>query len=279
MVLDPQFSVNQTIYLAFAGGSAKANTTTVIRAKLNTSGLEDVTTIFANKESKNTSVHYGGKLLFLPDGTLLLTTGDGFSFREEAQNKFSHFGKTIRINPDGSVPQDNPFADGKHGDAKVYSYGHRSPQGLTLDAENNIIYLHEHGPKGGDEVNVIVAGANYGWPAATYGINYSGAQISPYTELPGVIPPIKYWTPSIAPSGLAHYNADLFPQWKNSLFVGALVNQEVRRLKIENQKVVAEEALFSELGARIREIRVGPEGAIYLLTDSKDGKLIKVLPR
>ncbi|MEX2327134.1 MAG: PQQ-dependent sugar dehydrogenase, partial [Pseudomonadales bacterium] len=222
--------------------------------------------------------HYGGKMLFLADDTLLLTTGDGFEYREAAQDKFSQLGKVLRLNRDGSVPADNPFANGEQGNPYVYSYGHRNPQGLALDTRTNTIYLHEHGPKGGDELNRLLPGKNYGWPAVTHGINYSGAYVSPLQEAPGVTGALTWWVPSIAPSGLAYYDASVFPDWQGDLFVGALVDRDVKHLELENGEVKNQRSLFSELGERIREVRVGPDGFIYLLTDSNQGALIRVTP-
>lgn len=279
VVLHPDFANNQLIYLAFAHGSADANGTRIIRGRLTADAVEDVEVIFTVEPLKATAAHFGGKLLFLPDGKLLLTTGDGFDYREEAQNKNSQLGKTIRINDDGSVPADNPFAGSGDGNEKVFTWGHRNPQGLTLDTDTGTIYLHEHGPRGGDELNRLAPGKNYGWPAITYGMNYSGAYVSPFTEHPSMEQPLKYWVPSVAPSGLAYYNGDAFPQWKGDLFVGTLVNKDVRRLDMEDGKVVSEEILFAEIGERIRDVRVGPDGFIYLLTDSSDGKIIRVTPK
>jgi len=278
VVLDPEFADNQTIYLAFAHGTRKANATRIIKAELSTDRIENVRTIFTVAPEKDTPVHYGGRMQFINDGTLLVTTGDGFNYREASQDKFSQLGKVIRINSDGSVPTNNPFADGKEGNPKVYSSGHRSPQGLSYNAQTNTVYLHEHGPKGGDEVNIITAGNNYGWPATSYGVNYSGAIITPFTQAPGITDPIHYWVPSIAPSGMTHYTGEAFPAWRGNLFIGALVNQDVRRLILENDKVVKEEIMFSEIGERIRDIRMGPKGNLYILTDNGRGKIIRVVP-
>lgn len=278
IVLDPEFEKNREVYLSYAGGTPKANGTTITRARLTDNGFTEARVIFRVEPTKDTPQHYGGKMLFLPDNTLLLTTGDGFDFREAAQDTFSQLGKIIRINRDGSVPDDNPFADGKEGDPKVYSFGHRNPQGLVLDSNTGAIYMHEHGPKGGDELNRIEPGKNYGRPAVTHGINYSGAYVSPLKEAPGVTPPLHHWTPSIAPSGMAFYDGDAFPDWRGDLFLGALVDREVRRLDLEAGSITDEEALFSELGERMREVRVGPDGLLYILTDSDEGKVIRVLP-
>ncbi len=279
VVLDPDYAKNNTMYLAFAHGDVKNNATRVIKAQLNDKALHNVETVFTVSPMKRGPAHYGGKLLFLADGTLLLTTGDGFDFREAAQDTFSQLGKIIRMNKDGSVPSDNPFADGKQGNPMVWSYGHRSPQGLAWNPETGVVYMHEHGPMGGDEVNVVKPGSNYGWPAITYGLNYSGAYVSPFTEAPGMLQPIKQWTPSIAPSGMVFYRGNKFPAWQGSLFVGALVDKEVRRLSLSGDTVTSEEALFTELDARIRDIREGPDGYLYLLTDSEQGKLVRVLPK
>ncbi len=278
ILLDPDFASNQTVYLSFAHGTATENGTRIIKGTLSDTAVENVQTLFTVSPLKDTPVHYGGKMIFLQDGTLLMTTGDGFQYREAAQDKFSLLGKIIRINKDGSVPRDNPYADGRQGDPKVWSYGHRSPQGLVLDDATGIVYMHEHGAQGGDELNAILPALNYGWPAATKGINYSGAYVSPLQSAPGIEEPLTYWVPSIAPSGLAIYDGAAFPQWQGDLFVGALVDQEVRHLRIESGKVVSEVAVFTEIGARIRDIRVGPDGFLYILTDSESGKVLRVVP-
>jgi len=278
IMLDSNFATNQVVYLSFAWGTVDANATRVIKARLGVKGLEDTKVLFTVSPTKAGGAHFGGKLAQLADGTMILSTGDGFEYREAAQDKFSQLGKIIRMNKDGSAPADNPFADGKLGNPYVWSYGHRNTQGLIVDKRTNTIYNHEHGPQGGDEINLVEAGKNYGWPAITYGINYSGAYVSPFQQAPGMEQPLKYWVPSIAPSGFALYDGDAFPQWRGDLFVGALVNKEVRRIELKNGKVVAEEALFSELDARIRDVRVGPDGFIYLLTDSESGKLVRVKP-
>ncbi len=279
VVLDPNFSKNQTLYLAFAYGLPKANATRIIRAKLVDNRLENVQPIFTVNPTKKTAAHYGGRMVFLNDGTLLLTTGDGFQQRESSQDASTQLGKIVRINSDGSTPEDNPFVGAKGSDDKIYSLGHRSPQGLAYDSKNNIVYAHEHGPKGGDEVNIIQAGENYGWPVVTHGVNYSGAIISPYKSLKGFADPIKVWVPSVAPSGLAYYDADAFPNWQGSLFVGTLVNHDVRRLELKAGKVTEEEILFAEIDERIRDIKVGLDGLLYILTDSKEGKVIRVEPQ
>jgi glucose/arabinose dehydrogenase len=275
---DPEFTTNKTLYLSFADGNKKANRTAVLRARLEGDRLVGGEVILRVQPDKNTAHHYGGRLAFLPDGTLLVTTGEGFRFRDAAQDLDSQFGKTLRIRPDGSVPPDNPYVDRGGPAAKVWTWGHRNPQGLAVDPATGTVWLHEHGPRGGDEVNRIEPSANYGWPAITYGVDYSGAQISPYTEYDGMEQPVKYWDPSIAPSGLTVYRGDAFPAWAGSLFVGALKNRDVRRLGIDANGTVTEEILFTEIGERIRDVRTGPDGYLYILTDSADGSLLRVRP-
>jgi glucose/arabinose dehydrogenase len=270
VVLHPEFESNGWVYLSFAEGDPRDNGTAVARGRLAGNALEGVEIVFRNFSRKDTPVHYGGRMAFLPDGTLLLTTGDGFDYREAAQDVDSGLGKVLRMNDDGSAAAGNPFP----GSPYVFSYGHRNPQGLAVSAQGDI-WLHEHGPRGGDELNLIESGINYGWPAITYGLDYSGAVISPYSEWQGMAQPEKYWVPSIAPSGLSIYEGDLFPEWRGDLLLGALVDQEVRRIDLSGDRVVGEEALFEELNARVRDVRVGPEGALYVLTPDR---IVRITP-
>ncbi len=274
VLVDPQFAMNQRIFLSYAQGNSNSNNTTVASARLVGDALQDIRIIFSSSPTKYAALHYGGRIAWMPDGTLILATGDGFDFREQAQNLDTNFGKVIRFNADGSAPADNPFAERPY----IYSYGHRNPQGLTVAKDGNI-YLHEHGPKGGDEVNIITPGSNYGWPITTHGLDYNGAYVSPFEERDGITPAAFIWVPSIAPSGLTIYEDDAFPEWKNSLFVGALVNKDVRRLSLQGTEVIGEEILFTELDARIRDVRTGPDGLLYIITDGAAGKVVKVSPR
>ena len=278
ITLDPGFTDNQRIYLSFAYGTPELNGTRIVTGRLNGNRVENVTPIFTVSPLKDTAVHYGGKMLFLSDGTLVMTTGDGFEYREAAQDTFNLMGKIIRINSDGSIPADNPYASNGLGNAAVWSYGHRNPQGLVLDKMSGRLYSHEHGAKGGDELNLIKPDTNYGWPAVTKGVNYSGAYVSPLRSAPGIEEPLTYWDPSIGASGLAIYEGDAFPNWRGKLFIGALVDEEVRMLTLSDGRVVDEQAMFSEIGARIRDVRTGPDGMLYLLTDSEQGKVIRVVP-
>ena len=274
----PDFENNDLIFLSFAEGDHEANRTTVISARLSGLELANIQTILRVRPDKDTPAHYGGRLLFLPDGTLLVTTGDGFEYREASQDIKSELGKVLHIEVDGTTPADNPFSGAES--AKIWTYGHRNPQGLALQKEEGLVFLHEHGPKGGDEINILNPGANFGWPAITYGVNYSGAIISPYTEAPGMEQPIHYWVPSIAPSGMAFYYGEQFPAWHGDLFIGALVDKEVRRLSLDGTKIINEESVFGEVEQRVRDVRVFQDGYIYLLTESDDeGKLIRVRPK
>ncbi|MDH4396657.1 MAG: PQQ-dependent sugar dehydrogenase [Limnobacter sp.] len=272
------FAQTQEIFLSYACGTRSANFTCIARGKLSAQGLQDVKEIFRSQVEKSGNAHYGGRMVLLPDNTLVLTLGDGFDYREQAQNLSNHFGKLVRINTDGTVPKDNPFTSRKDHKPEIYSYGHRNPQGLAYDAKNNRLIEHEHGPRGGDEINIIKPGSNYGWPLATYGIDYNGAKISPYTEREGTVQPAMYWTPSIAASGITVYDGDLFPKWKGNLLVGALAAKQVKRVVLDGNKATEVESLFKELNERIRDVRTGPGGAIYLLTDSSNGRVLKVSP-
>jgi glucose/arabinose dehydrogenase len=261
VVLHPDFGSNRLIYLSYAEGPPADNGTAVARGRLSGGALEQVETIFRNLSRKDTPVHYGGRLAFLADGSLLLTTGEGFNYREAAQDISGGLGKVLRMNDDGSPAQGNPFP----GSPWVYSYGLRNPQGLAVSRDGTV-WLHDHGPRGGDELNRVEAGANYGWPAVTHGIDYTGAVISPYRELEGMVPPIYHWTPAIAPSGLAVYEAELFSGWRGNLLVGALKTRDLRRLELAGGRVRAEHVLLADLGQRIRDVHVGPDGAVYVLT-------------
>lgn len=277
VVLHPGFARNGWVYLSYASGNQQANRLKVIRAKLQGDGFTEVETVFAVSPDKDTPVHYGARLLFLPDNTLLITTGDGFDYREDAQRLDNQMGKIIRINDDGSLPKNNPFVNQSDALTRfVYSYGHRNPQGLAFHPQLQQVFAHEHGPAGGDEINIIEAGNNYGWPVVTNGRDYSGAIITPYKEYPGMTQPAWDWTPSIAPSGMAVYVGDMFPEFQGDLLVGALKDKDVKHMKIESGKVTGQTSVFAELNARIRDVRVAENGSIYLVTDSADGAIYRI---
>jgi glucose/arabinose dehydrogenase len=277
VILDPNFADNRLIYLSFSAPDAdqpKLNQLNVIQARLDGNVLVDHKTIFKSDPPRKTAAHYGARLAFLADGTLLITSGDGFNYREQAQTLDNHFGKILRLNTDGSIPEDNPFITTPGALPEIWSYGHRNLQGLVI-TEDGTVYEHEHGPQGGDEINVILPGKNYGWPAITYGIDYSGAMISPFTDQPGMEQPFHYWDPSIAPSGMTLYTGAMFPHWQGNLFIAALVPGDVRRIEIKDNKIIKEEILFSEFG-RIRNIVAAPDGSLIMATDGDNGKLIRV---
>ncbi|MEM8987129.1 MAG: PQQ-dependent sugar dehydrogenase [Pseudomonadota bacterium] len=272
----PDFENNKFLYLVYAGGDDKENATFTARARLEDDALQDLEVLFKVAPLKDTSYHFGGRLVFLPDGTMVITTGDGGAYKAASQKLDSLLGKTIRLNADGTIPDDNPFVGRDDARPEIYSYGHRNPQGLIYDAASDTIYLHEHGPRGGDEINIVQPGVNYGWPIATYGVDYSGAVISPYTEYEGTEQPLLHWTPSIAPSGMAIYTGEMFPNWRGDILSGALAGRHVRRVDIENGAVAGQEELFGELEARIREVREGPDGALYIATDEVDARVLRV---
>jgi glucose/arabinose dehydrogenase len=280
VVLHPDFAQNRVLYLTYASGTRAANGTQVARARFDGSKLVDLKVIFKAMPLKDTDNHYGGRMAFLPDGTFLLSIGEGFEYREKAQDLTSDLGKIVRLNEDGSVPQNNPFIGEPSARPEIYTWGHRNPQGLIFDAQSGLIYETEHGPRGGDELNIIVAHRNYGWPVITYGMDYSGAYVSPYTQRPGLEQPVIYWTPSIAPSGLALYRGDKFPAWKGDLFAGALAFKHLRRIHLdEHGNVVDQEQLLNDLHYRIRDVRAPADGYLYVCTDEDDGRVLRLEPQ
>ncbi|AWB57721.1 PQQ-dependent sugar dehydrogenase [Colwellia sp. Arc7-D] len=276
VVLDPNFAINQKLYISYSGGSASNNYVEVISATLQDMSLQQTKVIFTGS-SRNTPHHHGARMTFLPDNTLLITSGDGFNFRDQAQSLDSMLGKVLRINTDGSIPKDNPFIGQANVRPEIYTYGHRNPQAILV-SKSKKVWLHEHGPKGGDELNLVKSGTNYGWPAITYGMDYSGAVVSPFTTAKGMEQPVTYWVPSIAPAGMTEYQGNIFPQWQGDLFIAALAGKSVRRLSLDGEKVVEQETMLADRKQRIRDIRTGPDGYIYVLTDSINGELLKILP-
>jgi len=253
VVLSPNFYEKPEIYLSYAFGTSKANGTALISAELGYAKLKNTEIIFRASPSKAAASHFGGRIVFLPDDTLVLTLGDGFAYREEAQNVNSHLGKIVRLNRDGGTPSDNPKLNGK---PQIYSMGHRNVQGIAYDAQTGQLWEHEHGPRGGDELNLIKAGANYGWPIATTGLDYNGAKISPI------------------------YRGDMFPEWNGDALIGGLVSRDIRLIDLENGKAVSEVSVLSDLDERVRDIRIASDGAILVLTDDpENGKLLRVTPK
>lgn len=284
VVLAPDYAATKEVYISYAYGTQDANGTALLRATLANGTLENKTTIFRASPPKKAASHFAGKIVFLPDGTLVLSIGDGFAYREDAQKADTHLGKLVRLTRDGGVPSDNPFSgkdkDGRAFKPQIYSLGHRNMQGLAVDSETGILWEHEHGPRGGDELNKIEAGANYGWPLATTGRDYQGAKITPYESFEGVKDPVHDWVPSIAPSGLVIYRGDMFPEWNGDAFIGGLASRDLRRVDLENGKAVGEEDLLSDLDARIRDVRQAKDGSILVLVEnsaaSEQGQLLRV---
>ncbi|NIC43591.1 PQQ-dependent sugar dehydrogenase [Aquabacterium sp. A08] len=276
ILLAPDFAHNRRLLLSFAHGTPKANHLRVVSARFDGRQLLDLTPIFTSRPAKSDTQHFGGRMAWLPDGTLLFGMGDGNLERTDAQRHHTHLGKFLRIQPDGRVPADNPFVGRDGALPEIYSLGHRNPQGVVV--VNGVPYAHEHGARGGDELNRLAPGANFGWPITTGGVDYTYARITPYRSLPGVTPPLTEWTPSIAPAGLAWYDGALFPAWRDSWLVAALAERSVRRVPMSNGTPGPQEVLFKELGERLRDVRVGPDGAVYLLTDSPKGRVLRVVP-
>jgi glucose/arabinose dehydrogenase len=277
--LDPEFAKNQVVYLSYAEPRDGGSGTAVARGKLTARGLDDVQVIFRQDVTIDGRHHFGSRLVFGRDGRLFVTLGDRNSERARAQTLDSHIGKVVRIERDGKVPADNPFVGRADAKPEIWSYGHRNVQGAALHPATGELWTHEHGPKGGDELNRDRAGLNYGWPKVTYGVEYSGKTISESPTAPGVEPPVHYWVPSIATSGLLFYTADRFPKWQGNAFVGGLASQQVSRLEMDGNRVVREEVLLKGvLNQRVRDVEQGPDGFIYLLTDEDNGKLLRIEP-
>ena len=281
VVTDKGYAQNRTIYFCYAERTAGGGRTAVARAKLNDGAgrLDETKVIFRQEGPLSSGNHYGCRIAQAGDGNLFVTLGDHFSARDEAQNLGNHIGKLIRITPDGSAPADNPFVGRDGAKPEIWSYGHRNEQGLAINPATGDVWETEHGPRGGDEVNIASKGKNYGWPVIGYGIDYSGAKIHEAAAKDGMEQPLKYWVPSIAPSGLAFYSAKLFPKWTGSLFTGALAGKMLVRLQLNGTTVVSEERLLQNLNERIRDVRQGPDGALWLLTDSSAGRILRVSPR
>jgi len=282
VIPDRGFAQNRTIYFSYAEPFNGGGRTALARARLDDSEaprLTDVKVIYRQYGPPSHGNHFGSRIVQAMDGTLFVTNGEHFTDRDMAQTLDNDLGKIVRITTDGTAPPDNPFANKPGARPEVWSYGHRNPQGLALNPADGKLWEQEHGARGGDEINIIQKGHNYGWPRVSYGVNYDGTPVGTgKTKMEGVDDPRWHWTPSIAPSGMAFYTGDLFPTWKGSLFNGALKSQLLSRLELKGDAVVKEERLLQALNERIRDVRQGPEGALYLLTDSASGRILRVVP-
>lgn len=282
VITDSAFASNRTIYFCFSEpGKGTTNSTALARARLSQDAkrLEDVKVIFSQQPKFSSTAHFGCRIVERPDGTLFLTLGDRFSRRDDAQTLDNHHGKVVRVAKDGAIPKDNPFVGKAGALPEIWSYGHRNSQGATL-APDGSLWTHEHGARGGDEINRPQAGKNYGWPQVSFGVNYDGSKIgSGDSAAPGLEPPLHHWTPSIAPSGMAFLTSDRYGAgWKGNLFVGSLKFEYLDRIELKDGKVVAEHKLLEDVGQRIRDVRQGPDGLLYVVTDSPSGKLLRLLP-
>lgn len=281
----PRFAQNRFVYLTYSHGTEAANRTRIARATFDGQALSDVQVIFEVTQAKEGGQHFGSRIVWLPDGTMLASIGDGGNpptqlegelIRQQAQNLQSRLGKIARLNDEGSAPSDNPFVNAT-ADAVIWSYGHRNIQGLAFDPLTNRVWATEHGSRGGDELNLAQAGQNYGWPIVTHSREYSGGVISDAQSRPGMVDPKQVWTPAIAPSGLAVYTGDRFAAWKGDLFAGGLVSQDLRRIDLDNAGNVVDQQIIP-IGQRVRDVRQSPDGLLYVLTDEPNGRLIRLEP-
>ncbi len=278
IALHPKFDDNRQLYLSYAAKGKGGFGTEVLRARLEDTALNEMQIIFKALPKSKGGRHFGSRLVFGRDDTLYISLGDRGQ-RPTAQDLSDHRGSLIRVNADGSVPPDNPFVGKPDARPEIYTYGNRNMQGMSLHPVSGVIWTHEHGPQGGDEVNVMRAGVNYGWPVITYGTNYGfGTQIGEGTQKDGMAQPIHKWVPSIAPSGMTFYTGDRFPNWRGNLFVGSLKFGLLVRLEVEGERVMHEERLLDGRYGRIRDVVQGPDGYLYLLTDARDGQLLRLTP-
>jgi glucose/arabinose dehydrogenase len=273
VALDPLFERNRFVYLSYAEPGQGGASTAVARGRLDEDGLEDLQVVFRQNPKVNGPSHWGSRLVFARDGTLFVTLGERFKF-DSAQDLSSHLGKIVRINPDGSVPKDNPFVGRKDALPEIWSYGHRNIQGAAIHPESGVLWTHEMGPKGGDELNIPEAGKNYGWPLVSWGSHYDDTPIPAPPTRPEFAPSIRHWNPMISPSGMTFYTAEAIPGWKGSLLIGGLSSAAVIRLTLNGNEVASEERVA--MGTRIRDVRQAPDGAVHLLTDEDDGKILRL---
>jgi glucose/arabinose dehydrogenase len=278
VVLHPDFAHNRYIYFSYAGSGDGGIGTEVARARLAEDSLEDVEVLFKLQPKSDTPYHFGSRLVFDAKGHLFITLGDRGE-KHRAQKLDDHAGSVVRLMDNGKTPAQNPFVAEHNAKPEIFSYGHRNVQGAALHPRTGELWAHEHGPQGGDELNVVRAGVNYGWPVITYGVNYgTGTPIGEGSAKPGMAQPLYYWVPSIAPSGMSFYTGERFPEWKNNLFVGSLKFRLLARLELDGENVLHEERMLENAFGRIRDVKMGPDGLLYLLTDAENGLLVRLSP-
>lgn len=284
IALHPAGGASPRIYMTLSTGNARANRTILVRGVFDGGRVSQIKTLFQVQPAKDTDQHFGSRILWLPDGTLLMSVGDGGNpparvggmlARDQAQNLESHLGSIVRLTEDGKPAPDNPFVNKPRALPEIWSYGHRNIQGLARDPGTGRIWANEHGPRGGDELNLIERGQNYGWPLQTFGRDYRTGGTIGRPRVKGMAPPKVVWTPAHAPSGLAFYTGDRFPQWRGSLFSGGLTSKDIRRIALDKDgNVIGQERL--DIGSRVRDVRQGPDGHLYAVTDEKNGKLLRI---
>jgi glucose/arabinose dehydrogenase len=275
IALHPDYATNGWLYLSYSKQAADSGGTVIARAKLEGNNLTNVEELFSAQPLTSSEVHFGSRIVFDGKGYMFFTSGERGK-RENAQDLGNHLGKVLRLHDDGKVPTDNPFVNNPKAKPEIWSYGHRNLQGLYYDKATGTLWEHEHGPRGGDELNIVEKGKNYGWPVITYGINYDSTIITDITAKEGMEQPVRYWVPSIAPCGLTMVTSDKYPNWKGNLLVGALSHQLVARVEIADKKFAHEERLIEKIG-RVRAVVESPDGFIYVATENP-GKLLKLVP-
>jgi glucose/arabinose dehydrogenase len=278
VALSPTFEKDRLVFLSFAEAGEDGAGTAVARGRLGEGRLEDTQVIWRQHPKVGGSNHWGSRIVFRPDGTLFVTLGERFNYSDQAQDLATTLGKVVRINPDGSAPRDNPFVNREGARPEIWSYGHRNVQAAALHPDTGKLWTVEHGARGGDELNHPEAGKNYGWPVISYGTHYSLLPIGEGTAKPGMEQPVYYWDPVIAPSGMAIYTGSLFTGWRNNFLIGSLTPGGLVRLVMKDGKVAQEERYLGELRERIRDVRQAPDGSLYLLTDSRDGRILRITP-
>ena len=279
ITLSPTFASDSLVYFSFSEAGAGGNSTAVARGRLGADALEDVQVIWRQTPKVDSQLHFGSRIVFAPNDTMFITTGDRFNQRPKVQDLSTTIGKVIRIKIDGTIPTDNPFVNRDGARPEIWSYGHRNIQAAALHPETKSLWTVEHGARGGDELNNPQAGKNYGWPVITYGIDYSGEKIGEGTEKAGMEQPVYYWDPVIAPSGAVFYTGDAFKEWKGNLLIGSMTPGGLVRLELENGKVAKETRYLGDLRERIRDVQQGADGSIYLITDSQQGRVLKLTPK